>query len=376
MRVLVAESNSIGRNQLTRMLELDGHEVLQADTWNELLAQFSEFQPSLVLLEPAISGVAGYCNAAEIKRLSPDRFVPVILVTAISNSITLASFLESEADDFIEPPYNHMVLKAKIAGFERMDELYRRLERSRDRTQQEINLAKHMFDSITDRKPKHAPCIHHWVLAAGHFSGDLLIFERTPDNRLHIMLGDFTGHGLAAAIGALPTSDIFFAMTKKGFGLGEIVAEMNTKLHRLMPVGQFCAASLICIAPRENRIEVWNGGLPPILLVNDKHAVVHQLSSENLPLGILPAESFVASTVTVTTENVCHAVLCSDGLVEAQNAEGQMFGDHGLIKALGAACTSDSPLLQHIKTEVIKFLGGLEPHDDISLLTVNMGTIP
>ncbi|MDD2914826.1 MAG: SpoIIE family protein phosphatase [Gallionella sp.] len=374
MRVLVAESNLTGRNQLTRMLELDGHEVLQADTWKELLAQFSEFQPNLVLLEPALSDMVGGCCAAEIKRLSPDRFVPVILVTTISCNITLAHFLGSGADDFIEPPYNHLVLKAKIAGFERMDELYRRLEKFRDRTQQELHLAKHMFDTITKQKPENIPYIDHWSLAAGHFSGDLLIFERTPDNALHIMLGDFTGHGLAAAIGALPTSDTFFTMTKKGFGIGDIAAEINSKLHRLMPTGQFCAASLISIAPQQNRIEVWNGGLPSILLVNAKREVIHQLCSDKLPLGILDAESFSSQTATVTTENVCHAILYSDGLVEAENAHGHAFGDHGLSRALGAECRSCS-LIQNIKAEVIDFLGGLEPHDDISLLTVNMETL-
>ena len=374
MRVLVAESNLTGRNQLTRMLELDGHEVLQAGTCRELLAQFPEFNPDLVLLESALSETAGHCNATNIKRLRPDRFIPVILVTEISNGITLAKFLGSGADDFIEPPYNHFVLKAKIAGFERMDELYRRLENFRDRTQQELYLAKHMFDSITGRKPKNASYIHHWSLAAGHFCGDLLIFERAPDNTLHIMLGDFTGHGLAAAIGALPTSDIFFSMTQKGLGIGEIAAEINLKLHRLMPTGQFCAACLISIAPRTNRIEVWNGGLPPILLVNEKHQVIHQLSSDKLPLGILDAKKFTASVTTVATDGVCHAVLYSDGLIEAQNAQGDVFGDHGLIRALETACTN-SPLMQHIKTEVISFLGGLEPHDDVSLLTVNMGSL-
>lgn len=375
MRILVAESNSTGRNQLVRMLELDGHEVLQTGTWKELLAQFSEFRPNLVLLEPALSDVVGYCSAAEIKRLRPDRFVPVILITEISNSLTLAHFLGSGADDFIEPPYNHLVLKAKIAGFERMDEIYRRLENFHDRTQQELHLAKHMFDSITNQKPKEASYIDHWSLAAGHFSGDLLIFERTPNNALHIMLGDFTGHGMAAAIGALPTSDIFFTMTKKGFGIGEIAAEINLKLHRLMPTGQFCAASLISIAPQENRIEVWNGGLPAILLVNAKREIIDQLCSDELPLGILDAENFNSLTATVTTENVCHAILYSNGLVEAQNAQGHAFGDHGLSSALGTECTSGS-LLQNIKTEVIHFLGGMEPHDDISLLTVNMETLP
>ncbi len=374
MKILIAENSPTGRNQLTQMLELDGHDVLQAGTWKEALALFTERHPDLVLLEPSLPDADGHCCVPELKRLSPNRFLPVILVTSISDHITLSRFLESQADDFIDPPYDHLVLKAKIAGFERLDELYRRLEKFRSATEQEIKLAKHMFDTITQRKPHDTDTIHHWSLAAGHFSGDLMIFEHTPDAALHVMLGDFTGHGLVAAVGALPTADIFFAMTRKGFGIGDIAGEINRKLRRLLPVGQFCSACLLSIAPRTNRIEVWNGGLPPILLVNARREIARNLPSSKLPLGILDENSFDGSTLAISTEEVCHIVLYSDGLVEAQNAEGRQFGDHGMAKALSGAQTSH-PLIQSIKTEVIRFLNGLEPHDDISLLAVNLESL-
>lgn len=374
MKILIAENSPTGRNQLTRMLELDGHDVLQAATWEETQVLFSAHRPDLVLLEPSLPDADGHSCVPELKRLSPSRFLPVILVTSISDHITLSRFLESQADDFIDPPYDHLVLKAKIAGFERVDDLYCRLEKFRSATEQEIKLAKHMFDTIIQRKPRNTDFIQHWSLAAGHFSGDLLIFERTPDNTLHIMLGDFTGHGLVAAVGALPTSDIFFAMTQKGFGIGEIAAEINRKLRRLLPMGQFCSASLLSICPRTNRMEVWNGGLPPILLVNAQRDIVRSLSSDKLPLGILDESAFDAATVAIAADGVCHIVLYSDGLVEAQNSEGLQFGDRGMAGALAGAC-ANCPLIQSIKAKVIDFLNGLEPHDDISLLTVNLESL-
>lgn len=372
MKILIAEHNVTGRNLLTRMLELDGHEVTQACSHDEVLVQFANCHPDMVLLDVALPGTDGSRCVAEIKRLSPNRFVPVILATSITDHLSLSHFLESGADDFIDQPYSHVVLKAKIAGFERVRELYQRLEKFRSLTEQEIMFAKHMFDSVTRKKTDDHPFVHHWTLAAGHFCGDLLIFEHTPDNRLHILLGDFTGHGLAAAVGALPTSDIFFAMTKKGLGIGEIAVEINRKLHQLLPTGHFCAASLVSISPLKDRMEIWNGGLPPVLLVNDSREVVGSASSNKLPLGVLGADSFDSSTAMLPTENAHHIILYSDGLVEAQNAGGEEFGDHGLAAALRVPGAAGCSLLQLIKTGVIEFLGGLEPHDDISLLSVNL----
>ncbi|HUW50689.1 MAG TPA: fused response regulator/phosphatase [Sulfuricella sp.] len=373
MKILIAEHNPTGLNLLIQMLELDGHDVIPARTHQEALARFVGSHPDMVLLDVGLPDADGHHCAAEIKRLSPKRFVPVILATSITDHLTLSRFLESGADDFIDQPYSHMVLKAKIAGFERVQQLYRRLEKFRTLTEQEINVAKHMFDAITQRSPTGIPNLHHWTLAAGHFCGDLLVFERTPDDHLHILLGDFTGHGLPAAVGALPTSDIFFAMTQKGLGIGEIAGEINRKLHHVLPTGHFCAACLVSISPQDDRLEIWNGGLPPVLLVNDRHEVIHSLPSDKLALGVIGDDGFDSSTLELSTKNAHHLILYSDGLVEAQNADGEAFGDHGLADVLRIT-TTNSSIIQSIKSGVITFLDGLEPHDDISLLAVNLGT--
>lgn len=375
MRILVAESNPAGRNQLVQLLEMDGYEVLSAATKQEVWTQFIGMHPDLVLLNPAFPDAVGRGCVPDMKRLRPNHFVPVILAITISGHPDLVRFLESEADDFIDLPYNPMALKAKIAGFRRVIELYRRLEMSRAVTEQEIRLAKHMFDSAINRKPEGASSIHHWSLAAGHFCGDLLIFERTPDNRLHIMLGDFSSHGLAAAVGALPASDTFFTMTQKGFAISDIAREINLKLHRILPAGQFCAAALVSLSPEHARMEVWNAGLPPILLVNEHHEIVHRFHSSRLPLGILGADNFDASTMAFPIGEACHVILYSDGLVGAEDAAGEAFGDHGIANALGVPCANCSSLIQPVKAAVVEFLDGLEPHDDISMLVVDLATL-
>jgi len=356
---------------LNRMLELDGHEVLQAGSWKEALKCFGDSQPEMAFLGQ-LADSNGNASAAELKALAPNRFVPVLLSTSISDHCSLARFLESGADDFIDPPYSHIIIKAKIANFERVRELYRKLEKFRSTTEQEIKLAQHMFNAVTHKRPAEPDFIHHWTLAAGHFCGDLMIFERTPDNHLHILLGDFTGHGLAAAVGALPTSDIFFAMTRKGFGIHEIAREINRKLHKLLPTGQFCAASLVSISPDAARLEIWNGGLPPVLLINGQREILHEFPSSKLPLGVVGDDGFDASSAECSLGDIHHIILYSDGLVEAQNANGKEFGGHGLASALRVSGPAGS-LLDLIKNGVIEFLDGLEPHDDISLLSINLG---
>lgn len=372
MKILIAEYNAVGRNQLRRMLELDGHVVLAAADWRAAFALLATHQPEIVILgSDLVDGNPENC-VLQIKEGFPNRFVPVLLAMTIQDPISLERFLSSGADDFIDRPYSHLVLKAKIAGFERQQEVYGRLEKYRSVTEQEIKLAKHMFDSVIQKRPDDIRNIHHWSLAAGHFSGDLLIFERTPENHLHIMLGDFTGHGLAAAVGAMPTSDVFYAMTRKGFGIAEIAREINRKLHMLLPTGHFCSASLICLSPESDELTLWNGGLPPVLLVDARREILESVVSQHLPLGIIGDTAFSGATTRRTLCDVEHLIIYSDGLVEAQNAHGEPFGEGGLAEALRLPCSACT-LLETVKAGIIDFLDGLEPHDDISLLSIKLG---
>ena len=60
----------------------------------------------------------------------------------------------------------------------------------------------------------------------------MILAAYKPNGGMHILLGDFTGHGLSAAIGALPLADIFFDWTKKGFLMRQIIPEYKRASKR------------------------------------------------------------------------------------------------------------------------------------------------
>jgi len=295
----------------------------------------------------------------------------VILSTSISDHMSLKRFLDCGAADFIDEPSDPLVLRAKINGHAQTRELYRHLEGMRERFHQEVKFARHMFDAMLGRSPAAVRGLQQWTITAGHFCGDLTIHEETPDGRMNIMLGDFTGHGLAAAVGALPASDVFFAMSRKGLPLGEIAAEINRKLHRLLPTGHFCAATLVSLDIERCQLEAWIGGQPPLLLIDSRHQVAAQLESCHFPLGVVAENRFDAATQVRALGAYSHLLLYSDGLLEARNGAGEMFGAGRLAEALGGRVRK-AGLMQGIKSRLVGFLDGLEPHDDVSVLAVEL----
>lgn len=102
---------------------------------------------------------------------------------------------------------------------------------------QEQMVAKKVFDNIAHSGCLDAQNIKYMLSPLAVFNGDLLLAARKPSGGMYVLLGDFTGHGLPAAIGALPMAEIFYGMAAKGYDLRVILRELNLKLKTILPAG-------------------------------------------------------------------------------------------------------------------------------------------
>lgn len=376
MKILVVEDDRMNRVELRAILVRMEHQVILADNGEEGVSLFVQEQPDMVLMDVVMPVMSGYEAARLIKRHSAGlgQFVPVMFLTSLTDDTELARCVEFGGDDFLSKPYNYTLIKAKIDAFDRIHALYavltrqkRELESHQTKTAHELSLARHVFSAVVSRQPKNIDHLSQWVYPVGHFSGDLIVYERSPGGQLYVMLGDFTGHGLAAALGAIPTSDIFFSMTKKGFSLDDIAAEINKKLRYFLPTGSFCAACLISIDGLRRRIEIWNGGLPPVLVIDGGGCVTRKVTSTKLPLGVVSSDEFDRQMEVIPLHEATSVLLYSDGLIEATDSHGRQFGMAGLAQAV-AAVKKGATVLDGVKAAVNRFMGEHSAHDDISLL--------
>ncbi|NGZ25843.1 MAG: fused response regulator/phosphatase, partial [Magnetococcales bacterium] len=296
MKILIVDDDRINSTILNRLLARDGHTVINAHDGLQGVALFESEQPELVLMDILMPGINGYEAAYQIKRMTKDRFVPLIFLTAVTDDEGLAKCLEAGGDDFLTKPFNRIILQAKIGAMERIRQLdmtqrhqKEQLERHQESVRQELEIGKHLFANIVRAgNLLDAPCLNHWTSPMSLFNGDLLVASYNPAGGLHIMLGDFTGHGLSAAVGALPLSEIFYGLTAQGFSIGDLVEEMNAKMLSVMPTRMFCAACLLEVDPRQKSLMVWNGGLPEVLIANGEGKLVRRITSNHLPLGVVP----------------------------------------------------------------------------------------
>ncbi|HEU0283209.1 MAG TPA: SpoIIE family protein phosphatase [Gallionella sp.] len=244
------------------------------------------------------------------------------------------------------------------------------LEEYHDRIDEEQRIGSYIMGHITNVHGTLDPLIRHLIRPAEHLSGDMLLAARTPDDTLHILLADAVGHGLVAAVNVLPLSQAFYDMSEKGFRISQIAEELNLKINRFMPVDRFVAVTLVSVNVRNRVIEVWNGGNPAPLLVSSNGEILHEWKSANLPLGILPDESFSGKPEIFRYEKNCQLYLFSDGLPEAESPLGEPFGRDRIGKLLRDSAPGNR--FDALMAELELHLGGQSAHDDVSLAMVEI----
>lgn len=377
LRVLVADDNHVDRLLLSTIVRKEGYEVDLAVDGHEALAKFRACRPQLVLLDALMPGLDGFEVARVIKEEAGEDFIPVIFLTSLTQADALVRALDVGGDDFLSKPYNHIILKAKLHALQRMRALHTTLQQQRDELRRhhahlvrEQEAAKAVFDNVAHTGNLHASFIRHLISPLAIFNGDVLLAARNPSGNLYLLLGDFTGHGLTAAIGAMPLAEVFYGMTQKGFAPGEILREANRKLGSVLPKGNFCCAALAALNFHKSTLEFWNGGLPAACLVREGSGYVETMASNHLALGILADARFDAATSVMPMGVGDRLLLCTDGIVEARNAAGHAFGFERCLEVI-AGPEASSPF-EAVRSAIYEHIGGSGRDDDLTLLEVTM----
>lgn len=381
LRILVADDSEGTLVVARAVIERMGHGALVARDGEEAVRMFREEAPDLALVDIVMPGVDGVEAVRRMRALPALRWVQIVFITAADEPDHAVRGLEAGGDDFLTKPLDTRILESKIRAAERFIELQQRgaqhsveLAEYFAAAEEEKRFARRIMDRLASAARMNDPAVHAWISPAAHLSGDVVAAARTPDGRLHVLLADGTGHGLAAALNALPIVEPFYAMTAKGFSPATILAELNHKLNTLLPTGCFVAAALAHVDAAEQRVEVWNAGLPEVWLIDDDGGLLRSFPSTELPLGVLPRERFDAKLEACHYDRTCQLMLCSDGLIEAENGAGECFGSEAVRGILAAVPPAQR--YERLRAGTTDHLHGEAAHDDISFVLVDCALDP
>jgi serine phosphatase RsbU (regulator of sigma subunit)/anti-sigma regulatory factor (Ser/Thr protein kinase) len=240
--------------------------------------------------------------------------------------------------------------------------------RERERYQQELQVARVIQQTLL---PKELPALPGWQVAAywqpaRAVGGDFYDFINLPDGRLGWIIGDVTDKGVPAALVMATTRSILRAAAERLTSPGQVLAQVNDLLHPDIPPKMFVTCLYAILDPASGVFSYANAG--HCLPYRRGQDGVHELRATGMPLGLMPGMAYEEKETTLLPGE--SLFFYSDGLVEAHNPQGEMFG-FPRLRGLLASRLSDATLIEFLQTELSVFTGrDWEQEDDATFLTL------
>src|SRR5215211_6238262 len=240
--------------------------------------------------------------------------------------------------------------------------------RQRERLEQELEVARRIQQASL---PKEMPQLEEWQIApyykpAREVGGDFYDFLELADGRLGVVVGDATGKGVPAALMMASTRSTLRAVAQACESPGDALRRFNDPLATDIPSNMFVTCFYAILDPKSATLSYANAGhdLPYL----HRNGEAEELRARGMPLGLMPGMSYEEGEVSLG-EGGC-VLFYSDGLVEAHDPQGGMFG-FPKLRALVAEHGEKRSLGNLLLEELYSFVGeGWEQEDDITLLTL------
>ena len=240
----------------------------------------------------------------------------------------------------------------------------------RERIEQELEVARSIQQASL---PEEVPELEGWEISphyqpAREVGGDFYDFHLLSEGRLGLVVGDATDKGVPAALVMSTACGMLQAVsqTLNSPSPGEVLAQVNETLLARIPANMFVTCFYAILNPKSGRMRYANAGhdLPYL----HRNGGAEELRATGMPLGLMPAMGYEEKETTLEAGEA--ALFYSDGLVEAHDAKGEMFG-FPRLRALVAECGEDRSLVDSLLEELYSFTGEeWEQEDDITLLTL------
>jgi serine phosphatase RsbU (regulator of sigma subunit) len=240
---------------------------------------------------------------------------------------------------------------------------------ARERIEQELHVARRIQQASL---PEAVPALEGWEIypsyrPAREVGGDFYDFLELEDGSLGLVVGDATGKGVPAALVMSTTLGMLRAVTQASdYSPGEVLQRVNEALATRIPANMFVTCFYGVLDPGTGSFAYANAGhdLPYVR----RGGYCEELRARGMPLGLMPGMGYEEKEITLEAGEA--ALFYSDGLVEAHNPVGEMFG-FPRLQALVAELAEGEPLVNFLMEELYSFVGdGWEQEDDITLVTL------
>ena len=326
--ILIVDDNEINRDICTLNLEHMGIPLYYAGNGVEGLRQAREKQPDLILLDIMMPEMDGFEMLRGLKQDESLSHIPVLMLTAKSETVSVVRALEIGANDYLRKPFSEEEMVARVNTLLRNRYLEKKI--AEDLAAGALMQQKFLTDFLTTESLCRSAGIGVQIFNRPYstISGDFFYTFTRADGGLGFFIGDSCGHGLPAALISMRVIGFLQQLANQSHSAAEILALLNDDISGVLPRERFVAATVLVFNGLE--VTMSNGGQPyPILLTNDGPVeIVH----DGMPLGLNSGSTY--GEITFRFKKGDKIFVYTDGITEAADSRQQVYGKERLFACL------------------------------------------
>ena len=327
--------------------------------------------PDLILLDIVMPDVDGYEICRRLRAEEATRELPIMFLSSLEDVKDKTRGFEVGGNDYLTKPFEILEVKARVRSLLKA-KLY--ADAVRAAAERDLRIAREIQTGLLPADiPGHTQRtgldVHAVLEPAQQVGGDLFEVLRLSAERVLVAVGDVSGKGIPAALFMAVTMTILRSLARQGHPPEEILRQLNDELLAQNPRGMFVTLQLMVFDFVQRRVTCASAGHHAAVRISPGQPPRLAFTSSGRVLGLMPAED--VSSETLELEPGETFVLFTDGISEAFDPNGELFGEERLLAHLQAAPGRNArETTLGILEAVRRHAAGTKQSDDITVLAV------
>jgi phosphoserine phosphatase RsbU/P len=327
--------------------------------------------PDLILLDIMMPDIDGYEICRRLRAATETRELPIMFLSSLEDVTDKARGFEVGGNDYLTKPFEMLEVKARVRSLLKAKSYADAVKAAAER---DLRIAREIQTGLLPAdiaaQIRGTGLEVHAVLEPAHqVGGDLFEVLRLDANRVLVAVGDVSGKGIPAALFMAVAMTLLRSMARQGFALEEILRRMNDELLEQNPRGMFVTLQCLVFDVAERSVTCASAGHLGAIRCTEGVAPQLAFSSTGCVLGLLPANDIGSETLELRAGD--SFVLFTDGVSEAFDVNGDLFGEERLLAHLHASPGRSAPdTTLSVFDAVRHYAAGAQQSDDITVLTV------
>lgn len=383
-KILVVDDEPRNIRVLQILLEAKGYTVITATHGQEALDHVKAGPPDLILLDIMMPRMNGFEVCQRIRADEDAQFVPIVMVTALTEAHDRIKAIEVGADDFISKPFDSYEIIARARSLLRVKQYHDALKQANQklaehnaRLDMELQMAQEVQASLMPQRITNMAgfqIVSHYSpeIAVG---GDFFDLWEVGPGKLGVLISDVMGHGVPAAFVTVFIKTIVEEMREQTDDPGQILEVLNSRFDKSISLELAIFATAFCavIDQSDQTIRWANAGHPFPFLIRREKGACEAIENASIGEGLGILSDSIYHTFHVPFNPSDGLFLYTDGAHELQNAQGEEFSPERLQDVLVEQNSNPATVLVDSVVKAIdQFSAGIPREDDITIVAIDV----